>query len=160
HGKPKNGIEPVSPGMMRDDTRNQQSQDDKREEPAPGRSQGEFGWQGHIERANSENCNDCRPARFWDIILNIFHTAQHVQAVLFHDSNNAPDTITWPTIGLDPLSDLRARLLVQSGCELHLLECYPAKRTIGIAKGFWQFEVIVSLGDDQLYRLLGSLDGR
>src|SRR5215813_3654122 len=85
---------------------------------------------------------------------------QHLRSVFRHDSNSAPDTITWPTIGLDPLSDLRARLLVQSGCELHLLECYPAKRTIGIAKGFWQFEVIVSLGDDQLYRVVGSLDCR
>src|SRR5262249_14419211 len=85
---------------------------------------------------------------------------KRLRLVLRHDSNSAPDTITWPTIGLDPRSDLRARLLVQSGCELHLLEYYPAKQTIGIAKGFWQFKVIVSLGDDQLYRLVGSLDCR
>src|SRR5262245_1564119 len=86
--------------------------------------------------------------------------SQRLRLVLRHDSNSAADTITWPTIGLDPLSDLRARLLVQSGRDLHLLECYAAKQAIGIAKGFWQFEVIVSLGDDQLYRLVGSLDGR
>src|SRR5262249_29332029 len=69
-------------------------------------------------------------------------------------------TITSPAMGLDPLIDLRARLLVQSGRDLHLLECYAAKQTIAIAKGFWQFEVIVSLGDDQLYRVVGSLDCR
>src|SRR5262249_36165105 len=83
--------------------------------------------------------------------------SQRLRLVLRHDSNSAADTITWPTIGLDPLSDWRARLLVQSGRDLHLLECYAAKQTIGIAKGFWQFEVIVSLGDDQLYRLVGRL---
>ena len=33
HGKPQKGIQPMSAGMMRDDTWNQQSQDKRRKEP-------------------------------------------------------------------------------------------------------------------------------
>src|SRR5262249_48027958 len=146
-------------GMIKDDARNRQRQDGSGEEPAW--AYGERHRQPGIETDRCKNRNESRPAWFTIELLNgALPMPQHLRSVFRHDSNSAPDTITWPTIGLDPLSDLRARLLVQSGCELHLLECYPAKRTIGIAKGFWQFEVIVSLGDDQLYRLLGSLDGR
>src|SRR5215813_8571920 len=148
-------------GMIKDDARNRQRQDGSGEEPSW--AYGERHRQPGIETDRCKNRNESRPAWFTIELLNgALPMPKRLRVVLRHDSNSAsaPDTITWPTIGLDSLSDLRARLLVQSGRELQLLERYPAKQTIGIAKGFWQFEVIVSLGDDQLYRLVGSLDCR
>src|SRR5215471_335308 len=146
-------------GMIKDDARNRQRQDGSGEEPAW--AYGEGHRQPGIETDRCKNRNESRPAWFSIELLNgALPLPKRLRLVLRHDSNSAPDTITWPTIGLDPRSDLRARLFVQSGCELHLLEYYPAKQTIGIAKGFWQFKVIVTLGDDQLYRLVGSLDFR
>src|SRR5215831_18595327 len=134
-------------GMIKDNARNRQRQDGSGEEPAW--AYGECLRQPGIETDRCKNRNESRPARFTIELLNgALPMPKRLRVVLRHDSNSAPDMITWPTIGLDSLSDLRARLLVQSGCELHLLECYPAKQTIGIAEGFRQFEVTVSLGDD------------
>ena len=44
--------------------------------------------------------------------------------------------------------------------ELHLLECGTAKEAIRIAESFRQFEMIVSLRDDELHRFACSLDRR
>lgn len=44
--------------------------------------------------------------------------------------------------------------------ELHLLECGTAKEAIRIAESFWQFEMVVSLRDDELHRFTGTFDRR
>ena len=51
-------------------------------------------------------------------------------------------------------------MLVPTRGELHLLECGAAKEAIRIAEGFWQFEMVVSLADDELNRLAGGFDRR
>ena len=51
-------------------------------------------------------------------------------------------------------------MLALTRYELHLLECGAAKEAIRIAESFWQFEMVVSLRDDELHRFTRSLDRR
>src|SRR5215831_12586544 len=97
-------------------------------------------------------------------MLNFFHASQYVHTVLYHDRNNIPASIACLIVYVDWVAhrmELKTTTMrVRTRRESHLLESCTAEQAMRITKGFRQFEVIVSLGDDQLYRLLGSLDGR
>src|SRR5215510_4946465 len=97
-------------GMINDDARNRQRKDGSGEEPAW--AYGDRHRQPGIETDRCKNRTESRPAWFTIELLNgALPMPKRLRVVLRHDSNSAPDTITWPTIRLDPRSDLRARLL-------------------------------------------------
>src|SRR5262245_47538066 len=90
-------------GMIKDDARNRQRQDGSGEEPSW--TYGERLRQPGIKTDRCKNRNESRPPWFalrflnWALLM-----SRCLRSVLRHDTNNAPDAITWPTIRPDLLS--------------------------------------------------------